>query len=31
VAAYMPLIHTQDRREGTLAFNEKRKPRFTGA
>jgi len=31
VAAYMPLIHTQDRREGTQAFNEKRKPRFTGA
>ena len=30
VQAYERMISTQDRREGIAAFNEKRKPRFTG-
>ncbi|HZR69790.1 MAG TPA: enoyl-CoA hydratase, partial [Burkholderiales bacterium] len=28
--AYDRLVGTEDRREGIRAFNEKRKPRFTG-
>jgi enoyl-CoA hydratase len=30
VEAYNQLVDTDDRREGILAFNEKRKPRFSG-
>lgn len=30
VEAYNQLVNTDDRREGILAFNEKRKPRFQG-
>jgi enoyl-CoA hydratase/carnithine racemase len=31
IAAYNRLVNTEDRREGINAFNEHRKPRFTGA
>ncbi|UOM33310.1 enoyl-CoA hydratase/isomerase family protein [Acuticoccus sp. I52.16.1] len=31
IEAYAPLVATDDRREGTAAFNEKRSPRFTGS
>jgi enoyl-CoA hydratase len=30
VEAYNRLVPTEDRREGVLAFNEKRKPRYAG-
>jgi hypothetical protein len=30
IEAYNRLVDTQDRREGILAFNEKRTPKFEG-
>jgi enoyl-CoA hydratase/carnithine racemase len=30
IEAYNRMVPTADRREGVLAFNEKRKPRFSG-